>query len=292
MQGRTGGRQTFRITVLGLGWLLAALLWPGLQAPMAAAASATAAASQPRHAVGVVIDSGREIKKVCVRFDEPELTGEEVLRRAKVQVVFAEYSLGSAVCALCGVGCPADDCFCESTTTGRYWNYSRGQKPSWRRSELGASSTTVRDGDVEGWAWGTEGAVPPWIGFESLCVDVAPSATPAARPSERAAGSVPSSSASPAPATSSARPQPSSASELAPQTPEPSLDEMSTAAADDNESTQAVTTLDSPEAEPTEATLASDPSSGGSDTGGLLAATAALLVLGLAFVFVRRRGQR
>lgn len=208
--------------------LLAALsspLSPSLAAQPSAQPAAHADGSAGRNAAAVVIDTGAEVRKVCVRFDEPELTGEELLRRANVQATFAEYSIGMAVCSLCGVGCPSDDCFCESASTGRYWNYSRGAGAGWQRSDLGASSTTVRDGDVEGWAWGTEGTTPPWIGFESICVEVdaappAPTSSPAGPSAPNAAPSPSAASATRAPAPAAAEPSASPSATPSP-APEP-----------------------------------------------------------------------
>lgn len=138
-------------------------------APPAVDAS-PAAASQQRHAAGLVVDTGTEVKPVCVRFSEDAISGEELLRRADVDPVFADYgSMGKAVCALCGTGCPADDCFCESETSGRYWNYVRARDGGWQSSNRGASSTTLRHGDVDGWAWGTRGSKPPYMTFEAIC---------------------------------------------------------------------------------------------------------------------------
>lgn len=153
-------------------------------------------------AVALVIDTGEEIKRVCVRFPESELSGIELLRRAGVDPEFAEYSIGTAVCSLCGVGCPSSNCFCESERTGRYWNYSRSTDAGWERSMLGASETTVRHGDVEGWAWGTEGATPPWSEWSTICF------TPPSAATESEASGTGSAASEPEPAVSGPDPRP------------------------------------------------------------------------------------
>lgn len=246
-------------------------------------AAAQEAQPQDLNAAAVVIDTGTQVRKICVRFSEPELTGEELLRRAKVDAVFAEYSIGQAVCSLCGTGCPADDCFCESGTTGRYWNYSRDGEAGWQRSSLGASSTTVRDGDVDGWAWGTEGAVPPWIGFESICVetDAGADAKPVSSP---AAVTAPRSAAPVAATTPSAAPERASASPAATPSPTASPKAIPSASASEQPS-------DEPTASATDEAVLTVESedAGGSGLGGVLGFAGAGALLGAGLLIARRR---
>jgi len=246
-------------------------------------AAAQEAQPQDLNAAAVVIDTGTQVRKICVRFSEPELTGEELLRRAKVDAVFAEYSIGQAVCSLCGTGCPADDCFCESGTTGRYWNYSRDGEAGWQRSSLGASSTTVRDGDVDGWAWGTEGAVPPWIGFESICVetDAGADAKPVSSP---AAVTAPRSAAPVAATTPSAAPERASASPAATPSPTASPKAIPSASASEQPS-------DEPTASATDEAVLTVESEdgGGSGLGGVLGFAGAGALLGAGLLIARRR---
>ncbi|MGI8794205.1 MAG: hypothetical protein ACR2H3_13700 [Acidimicrobiales bacterium] len=121
--------------------------------------------------VGLVIDVGDgTTKSMCVTFSEPSISGAELLRRADVDAVFSDYGgQGSAVCSLCRTGCPANDCLtCDPN--GRYWAYFRAPwgANSYQYSRAGAASTTVRDGDVEAWAWGT-GRAPGYVPFGDLC---------------------------------------------------------------------------------------------------------------------------
>jgi hypothetical protein len=251
-------------------------------------AAAQEAQPQQLNAAAVVIDTGTEVRKICVRFSEPELTGEELLRRAKVDAVFAEYSIGQAVCSLCGTGCPADDCFCESGTTGRYWNYSRDGDAGWQRSSLGASSTTVKDGDVEGWAWGTEGAVPPWIGFESICVETAePTPKPASTPASVATGAAATPRSAP-PSEPASRPiEPtSSGAPSAPATASPSA----LSAPPSEASVQDSDAIVAPATEEQPAVLTVDAAdSGGSGLGGVLGFAGAGALLGAGLLIARRR---
>ena len=251
-------------------------------------AAAEEAQPQQLNAAAVVIDTGSEVRKICVRFSEPELTGEELLRRAKVDAVFAEYSIGQAVCSLCGTGCPADDCFCESGTTGRYWNYSRDGDAGWQRSSLGASSTTVKDGDVDGWAWGTEGAVPPWIGFESICVetdagaDPKPVSSPARVPAPRSAAPVAAAKPTAAPERPSASPTATPSGTATP-APEASPEQL--------ESERAASSSDEPTpADVDGAVLTVEAEgAGGSGLGGVLGFVGAGALLGAGLLVARRR---
>jgi len=126
------------------------------------------AAQAPPHRAAVVVDTGTEVKRVCIRFDADAISGREALELAGVEPVFSEFggALGSLVCSLCGVGCPAGDCLCARDT----WWYHRAPAgtSSFSSSSLGASNTLVRDGDVEGWSWGT-GAPPAYADLDTVC---------------------------------------------------------------------------------------------------------------------------
>jgi hypothetical protein len=67
-----------------------------------------------------------------------------------------------------------------------YWAYNYLQDDQWVYATVGASIRTVREGDVEGWAWGagslTQGAAPPLITFSQICAPAAPTDTPTATP--------------------------------------------------------------------------------------------------------------
>lgn len=131
---------------------------------------APAAAAAPGHRAVVIVDTGQEVRRVCVRFTEDFLTGQELLIRAKTDPVFRQYSgKGAAVCALCGVGCPADES-CLTCGGDTYWTYSRAPKDSseFRLSGGGASNTKVYDGDVEGWRW-SKGLLPAYASVEQVC---------------------------------------------------------------------------------------------------------------------------
>ena len=116
---------------------------------------------------------------MCVRFFEESITGKEALELAGVDAVFADFggSRGSAVCSLCGEGCPPDSS-CLTCQEPKYWAYYRAVdgKSSLTYSNVGPSQTTVRDGDIEAWRWGT-GSAPAYVGIATVC-DGAPAPAP------------------------------------------------------------------------------------------------------------------
>ncbi len=174
-------------------------------------------ATGPNHAA-VIVDTGQTVKKVCVTFDEDAISGAEALRRANVDAVFDSYGAkGQGVCAICGVGCPADNCFCDRS---RFWAYHRARPGGgYAFSRVGASSTTVRDGDVEGWRWGS-GAAPPYASVGEVCgvAEAAPGSQPAPPTTTAAPAPADPAAVSPAPEQSptAGDPPPASASTNSP----------------------------------------------------------------------------
>ncbi len=139
--------------------------------------------------VGLVIRYGDgRVETYCVAFTEPEITGVEVLQRAGLDVIIDPTSgWGAAVCKIDGEGCnyPLEPCFCQCQGTPCvYWAYYYQENGAWVYSGEGAGSRTVRNGDVEGWAWGEgepgQGAAPPLIPFEQICPLPTPTPTPTA----------------------------------------------------------------------------------------------------------------
>lgn len=181
----------------------------------------------------VVIDTGKEVKKFCLAFPEDEISGAEALRRIDAQVQFANFgSRGQAVCSLSGTGCPSSNCFCDAN---RFWAYHRagpGGAP-YSFSRTGASSTAVRNGDVEGWKWGA-GEAPPAAKVSDVCnIDEPPvrSTTAASSTTTSTDASTTTSMAAsppgrespvaPAPADGTPAVTPTSSAGIAPKTPTP-----------------------------------------------------------------------
>src|SRR5688500_8677726 len=129
---------------------------------------ACGAATAGDHRAVVIVDTGSQVRRVCVRFTEDSITGREALVRAGVDPVFKDYGgKGAFVCKLLDTGCPASDCPCDSS---EYWVYSRARAGSstFTMSSMGVSSTSVRDGDVEGWRWSTGGG-PAYASPDAVC---------------------------------------------------------------------------------------------------------------------------
>ncbi|HUP70692.1 MAG TPA: hypothetical protein VM142_12885 [Acidimicrobiales bacterium] len=136
--------------------------------------AATAAAEQNRAVL--VVNTGEQVKKVCVRFWEESISGAELLRRAEVDAAMRPYAgKGVAVCSLCGVGCKTDDSCLTCDPDGRYWAYSRAPAGTsgFRLSPAGASNTEVRNGDVEGWRW-SRGTSPVYLSVAEVCDGTSP----------------------------------------------------------------------------------------------------------------------
>ena len=123
-----------------------------LVAVLSVGALAAPADAATNHAA-VVIDTGEGLRRATITFSEPSISGLEALRRAGANPVVKGYGgLGGAVCMIDGVGYPVDPCLAD-----KFWAYHRAPAgaTSWTFSPIGAGSTQVRNGDVEGWRWGT-----------------------------------------------------------------------------------------------------------------------------------------
>jgi hypothetical protein len=146
-------------------------------------------AQQPNRVAVIVQHGDGSVITRCVEFGEPEITGYDVLTRAGFEVAANfDSGFGAGVCAIDGEGCPADNCFCQCQGSPcLYWIYHHLVNGQWVYSNVGASTYTVQNGDVEGWAWGEGspegGAQPPVIPFDQICAPPAtdtpaPTATP------------------------------------------------------------------------------------------------------------------
>jgi hypothetical protein len=86
--------------------------------------------------------------------------------------------------------------------SGPYWQYFHRQGGGWQTSAFGASSSVLRDGDMDGWRYavGTSQA-PGNVAFASVCIAAAPppTATSVLKPPNQA---TPAPTATPSPTTS------------------------------------------------------------------------------------------
>lgn len=124
-------------------------------------------------ALVIVLEDGLTVER-CVAFDEPQLSGYDLLQRADLDLVVDVSGAGAVVCAIEGSGCPADDCFCEcSGADCIYWAYWYQQDGQWQYAQVGAATYQVQPGAVQAWVWGpgspTEAPEPPAITFADVC---------------------------------------------------------------------------------------------------------------------------
>lgn len=162
--------------VLLLAGALTLLLWIG------GVSSVTAQSAGPNRAALVVVHGdGRTVTR-CVEFAEAQISGLELVQRSGLDLNLEASGMGASICWLDGEGCtyPGQSCFCQCEGENcLYWSYWRSQAGAWVYSNLGAASTVVTPGAVEGWVWGA-GTVdvakaPPAIAFDAICA--APTAT-------------------------------------------------------------------------------------------------------------------
>lgn len=137
-----------RLAWLGLILLLivGAVGWP----------PAPAQASRPNGAGLVVRHGDGRLIYVYVEFNEPTITGEELLLRSGLALETTPFAgQGQAICRLDGEGCPASDCFCESYSSPAYfWVYFKlTPEGTWASQPIGAGNRVIQDGDVDGWSW-------------------------------------------------------------------------------------------------------------------------------------------
>src|ERR671913_2259864 len=140
-------------------WLLFSLA--ALPAGLLLAPRPTLADEELHHAGLVVRDAEGRITYAWVPFAEEAIDGIDLLRRSGLPVVTVGFgALGDGVCSIAGQGCGVAECrrtVCQgSAADAPYWQYFRqepGDPAVWTWQPLGASSSTVEDGDVFGWSW-------------------------------------------------------------------------------------------------------------------------------------------
>jgi hypothetical protein len=139
--------------LLGSG-LLGAMLAALLALPVA-----DVRAQGPDRADVVVRLGDKGVKVADIEFSGP-ISGLEALRMTGLDFVES----GGTVCSIEGIGCPAEDCFCACPppyTDCKYWNYLTWNGTAWESHPVGAGTSVIGDGAVEGWAWGEFGILPP-----------------------------------------------------------------------------------------------------------------------------------
>lgn len=154
---------TARAAIKRCGRIVAAVL-VGCAITASVATPARAAANR----AVVVIDTGSGVRRVAIAFSLESISGIEALQLAGANPETIGYGgAGLAVCRLFGVGPAVSPQTCLGTPADpRYWAYFRSPSGSsqFQYSGVGASATRIRDGDVEGWRFGT-GQAPPYSSF-------------------------------------------------------------------------------------------------------------------------------
>ncbi|MCM8749838.1 hypothetical protein NET02_11830 [Thermomicrobiaceae bacterium CFH 74404] len=201
-----------------------------------AAAPGDVVAQRPNGAGLVIRHGDGRVFTYYVEFTETEITGLELLMRSGAALALANFGgLGTAVCAIDGEGCPADNCFCQSyASPAYYWHYFRLEPGgTWVLQQVGPSNRQVRDGDVDGWSWTSGESGLPAISIDEIAaqhgVDRSASTEPTATPLAPSSPAPPAPTSTPPPVTpvlspvaGTATPQPEgSPTALATHTPSP-----------------------------------------------------------------------
>ncbi len=142
---------------VALVFVAVAIAWGG--------ARVAAQDASPANVAGIVVDYGDgHSTYAIVAFEEASISGVELLRRSGLSLLTVEFGgLGEGVCAIEETGCDLSACRTRLCQTGDpdspFWHYVReGGDGAWLPAPLGASSSTIENGDVDGWFW--TGAAP------------------------------------------------------------------------------------------------------------------------------------
>jgi hypothetical protein len=155
-------------------WVLISLA--ALMAGVLLAPAPTLADDELHHAGLVVRDAQGRTTYAWVPFAEEEIDGINLLHRSGIPVVTVGFgALGEGVCSIAGQGCGVSECrrtVCQgSAADAPYWQYFQ-QDPrdptTWTWQPLGASSSTVEDGDVFGWSWTAGDPALPALSAEEI----------------------------------------------------------------------------------------------------------------------------
>lgn len=151
--------QRFRLLmpVIVMALLLTALfgstrVWP---AALAAESVTESVAESVTESASVIVQFNDAAQAVRFITFTGVISGFTALERSGLDVVSISTDFGPAICSIEGVGCPAEDCFCDSQ---RFWNYSYWDGAQWQSYPVGAGSSVISaTGAIEGWRWGEWG---------------------------------------------------------------------------------------------------------------------------------------
>jgi Squalene-hopene cyclase C-terminal domain len=120
----------------------------------AVAAARPSGPASPAHGHVIVQFADRDLVARAITFTAPA-SGLQALELSGLEVITTSTAYGPVVCSIEGVGCPADNCFCDPD---RFWNYNYWDGAAWQGYLVGAGASTLDDGAVEGWRWGKWGS--------------------------------------------------------------------------------------------------------------------------------------
>ncbi|NCF64869.1 MAG: hypothetical protein GWP61_02780 [Chloroflexi bacterium] len=152
------------LAMLAVGWAALSSIPPPMNAQVL-----NRAALVIRHAEGAV-------QTACITFEEPQISGLNLLYKADLDLVIDVQSGGALVCKIEETGCPASDCWCQCKGGADciYWSYWHMQEDSWTYSQGGAAVYMLEDGSIDGWSWGpgsvSQADPPPDITFDEVCL--------------------------------------------------------------------------------------------------------------------------
>lgn len=142
-----------------------------LTVAIALAGGLLSTAAQRPNGAGLVIRHGDEtVIYAYIQFDEESINGMDLITRSGIEATLSPFGgMGMGVCSINGEGCPSDNCFCHSYSSPAYfWHYYNLVEGEWVFNPVGPSGRTLRDGDIDGWAWSAGDVDLPPVTIEDI----------------------------------------------------------------------------------------------------------------------------
>ncbi len=132
--------------------------------------------------VGVVVEfPDGTVKTECVEV-APETDGYKVMQETSLVMAWSDGGMwGHGLCGIESVGCPANDCYCNSN---EYWSFHFSDGGGWDYMPVGWDAGDscwdgdltsfdghycAREGDLLGYAFGPWGSIPGDVEFSEVC---------------------------------------------------------------------------------------------------------------------------
>ena len=153
------------------------------------------------HAALVIQHASGSVITRCVAFAEDQITGLQLVERSGVP--YEEQSFGSIGTAMCQLDREPSTVPSGCFGSGPYWQYFHRRGAAWQTSAFGASSSVLRDGDMDGWHYAAgANQVPGNVEFASVCGAPPPPTASATQLAHAPNHATPVPTATPAPSTS------------------------------------------------------------------------------------------